>query len=166
MRYREKSGGPERMLGLRAVLRDGIPMIELYETTELGIPAAEVGTVESTCAICGEAGSVRMARSGVNRGPESLHDRDRIFCRSCARARGAPIPASDDRPPRSEPAAPSWDQVAQNLRQYEHTFQTVPDLREMVLDMARKLWRYSHQIPGAMPPELAAGFQRLGVGEP
>lgn len=122
--------------------------------------------VESTCENCGAAGSVRMARSGLNRGAETVPTRERTFCRPCARARGVPIPAPDDRPPPSEPAAPSWDQVAQNLRQYAHTFQTVPVLREMVLDMARKLWRYSHQIPGAMPPELAAGFQRHGVGKP
>lgn len=36
LRFRHATEGAEHMLGLRAVLRDGVPVIELYEQSELG----------------------------------------------------------------------------------------------------------------------------------
>lgn len=38
MRYRDTADGPEHMLGLRAELRDGVPVIALYEQSELAFP--------------------------------------------------------------------------------------------------------------------------------
>lgn len=39
LRYHETADGPEHMLGLRAELRDGVPVIVLYEQSELAQPA-------------------------------------------------------------------------------------------------------------------------------
>ena len=38
LHLRESPGGPERVLGLRAELRDGVPVIALYEQSELAPP--------------------------------------------------------------------------------------------------------------------------------
>ncbi|MDF1501797.1 hypothetical protein [Roseisolibacter sp. H3M3-2] len=35
LRYQDAPNGPERMIGLRAELRDGVPVIALYEHSEL-----------------------------------------------------------------------------------------------------------------------------------
>lgn len=41
MRYRDTDDGPEHMLGLRAELRDGVPVMVLYEHSELAFPAPD-----------------------------------------------------------------------------------------------------------------------------
>lgn len=40
LRYHATPGGPETMIGLRAELRDGVPVIALYEQSVLAAPAA------------------------------------------------------------------------------------------------------------------------------
>lgn len=39
LRFQETLDGPEHMLGLRAELRDGVPVIVLYEHSELSLDA-------------------------------------------------------------------------------------------------------------------------------
>lgn len=124
---------------------------------------------ESLCERCGKAGTVTVGFVGSHRAgsrrpqPGAPHH----YCVDCARAEGVRIP------PRKreahdgiEPGVLSWTDVEQHLATYEQILHEQPSMREHVSMLARRLRKYSDQIPGAMPSAVVELFTRLGASEP
>jgi hypothetical protein len=80
-----------------------------------------------------------------------------------------PIPPRGARTmPRPEPGQVAWSDIEQYLASYEAILHDDPSFRDRVRSLARQLRRLAGQLPGPVPPAVAAAFERLdeaGAGD-
>ena len=123
---------------------------------------------ESLCERCGSAATVTVGWVRSHRAGEAVRaGTAHRYCRDCAREAGVPIPQrTHDASGLAEPELTSWSEVEQYLAQYEQIIQEQPDIREQVMELARRLWHYADQIPGTMPSAVVQAFARVGANRP